>query len=133
MKRRELFLKWLLLQALVVAVAVPAALSYRGGMHVAAIVTVAVVLSVYVAASAYCGLLAWRDEFDRRQHVALAITVTPMLSMLGTASGFLIAFTGDIADVQQRVAGASTGIISTVVGVACTVALIVQRHVLHEG
>ena len=61
---------------------------------------------MFVAASAYCGALAWHaDEtaargLDERslEDVALAIRICPMLAMLGTASGSLIAFAGSTED-----------------------------------
>jgi hypothetical protein len=85
-------------------------------------------------------VLAWRGdpkaepkvEARSLEHVALAIRICPMLAMLGTASGFLIAFAGSTDDVQGRVAGASTGIVATIVGIACTIVLTLRRHLLDE-
>lgn len=139
-KRRPVFLRWALVNSLATVAFVAAALSYHGQIHTPGRVAAGLVLVVFVAASAYCGVLAWRaDEtaargLDERslEHVALAIRICPMLAMLGTASGFLIAFAGSTEDVQQRVAGASTGIVATVVGVACTIVLMLERHLLDE-
>ena len=137
--RRPVFLRWALVNALATVAFVAAALSYQGEIHTAGRVAAALVLAVFVLASGYCGVLAWRADdvsprLDSRslEHVALAIRVCPMLAMLGTASGFLIAFAGSQEDVQQRVAGASTGIVATVVGVACTIVLMLERHLLDE-
>jgi hypothetical protein len=136
---RPRFLRWSLVNALALVTFVAAAASYHGHVHAPGKVSAAIVLGVFALASAYCGLLAWRaDERAGRtdaralEHVSFAIRVCPMLAMLGTASGFLIAFTGSTEDVQQRVAGASTGIVATVVGVACTIVLMLQRHLLDE-
>ena len=139
-KRRPVFLRWALVNSLAAVTFVAAALSYHGHVHAAGRVAAALVLGVFALASAYCGVLAWRADsvaspgLDSRslEHVALAIRVCPMLAMLGTASGFLIAFSGSAEDVQQRVAGASTGIVATVVGVACTIVLMLERHLLDE-
>lgn len=136
---RPRFLRWALVNALALVAFATAAASYHGHVHTTGLVSVAIVLGVFAFASAYCGLLAWRSDgraggTDARalEHVSFAIRVCPMLAMLGTASGFLIAFTGSTEDVQQRVAGASTGIVATVVGVACTIVLMLQRHLLDE-
>ena len=136
---RPRFLRWALVTGLALVGFVAAAASYHGHVHTTGKVSAGIVLGVFALASAYCGLLSWRaDEraegTDARalEHVSFAIRVCPMLAMLGTASGFLIAFTGSTEDVQQRVAGASTGIIATVVGVACTIVLMLQRHLLDE-
>jgi len=137
---RPTFLRWALVAAISAVAFVAAAASYHGHIHAVGKVSVAIVLTVFALATAYSGLLAWRqdDSVDGRvdpravEHVALAIRLCPMLAMLGTASGFLIAFTGSTEDVQQRVAGASTGIVATVVGVACTIVLMLQRHLLDE-
>jgi hypothetical protein len=138
--RRPVFLRWALVSSLATVAFVAAAVSYRGKIETPGLVAVALVLTVFVLASGYSGLLAWRaDELESRgldarclEHVALAIRLCPMLAMLGTASGFLIAFAGSTENVQQRVAGASTGIVATVVGVACTIVLMLERHLLDE-
>lgn len=140
LKRRPVFLRWALVNSLAVVAFLAAALSYHGDIHTVGRAAAALVLGVFTLASAYCGVLAWRADtvaargVDARslEHVGLAIRVCPMLAMLGTASGFLIAFSGSAEDVQQRVAGASTGIVATVVGVACTIVLMLERHLLDE-
>lgn len=136
-RSRALFLQWALVTTLALVAFVVAFASYHGHVHAAGKVSAGIVLAVFGLASAYCGLLAWRADNGRTdsrslEHVSFAIRVCPMLAMLGTATGFLIAFTGTTEDVQQRVAGASTGIVATVVGVACTIVLMVQRHLLDE-
>ena len=139
-RSRPLFLRWALVNALAAVAFVAAFASYDGDVHAVGKVAAGVVLAVFVLASGHCGVLAWRLDggASRRaaargfEHVALAIRVCPMVAMLGTASGFLIAFSGSAEDVQQRIAGASTGIVATVVGVACTIVLMLQRHLLDE-
>ena len=139
-RQRPRFLRWALVTTLTLVVFAVAATSYHGHVHTVGKISVAIVLTVFAFATAYCGVLAWRADGTATgqqtnrglDHVALAIRICPMLAMLGTASGFLIAFTGTSADVQQRVAGASTGIVATVAGVACTIVLMLQRHLLEE-
>jgi hypothetical protein len=137
---RPLFLRWSLINALAAVAFLAAFASYHGQVHSIGKVSAGIVLAVFAVTSGYCGLLSWRLDTSSRSgadpraldHVSFAIRVCPMLAMLGTASGFLIAFTGSTEDVQQRVAGASTGIVATVVGVACTIVLMLQRHLLDE-
>lgn len=137
---RPLFLRWVLVNALTIVAFSASWLAYDGHLHPTGAVAAAVVLFVFALATGYCGLLAWRaderaePQADTRslEHVAFAIRVCPMLAMLGTASGFLIAFAGSTDDVQQRVAGASTGIVATIVGIACTIVLMLERHLLDE-
>ena len=95
-KRRPVFLRWALVNSLATVAFLAAALSYHGQIHTPGRIAAGLVLTVFVAASAYCGVLAWRaDEtaargLDERslEHVALAIRICPMLAMPGTASGF---------------------------------------------
>jgi hypothetical protein len=139
-RRRPLFLRWALVNALTADAFVAAYASYDGDVHAAGKVAAGVVLAVFALASGHCGVVAWRLDGGASgravarglEHVALAIRVCPMVAMLGTASGFLIAFSGSVEDVQQRIVGASTGIVATVVGVACTIVLMLQRHLLDE-
>lgn len=132
MSDRRTFLALLLFNAVFLSALVVAARFYHGGLHPAAVTAIAVILLVYAGATARALRLAWRYAGDAKGYISLAIRVLPMIAILGTATGFLIAFSGGVDDVQQRVAGASTGIVSTIVGVACTVALMLQRHILDE-
>jgi Na+/H+-translocating membrane pyrophosphatase len=130
---RRLFLRWLLVNVLFALALAGAAVAYNGQVHQAALVAVSVVLLVYALAAGHAGRLAWRDDRRDHPHLLLAIEVTPMLSMLGTVAGFLIAFAGTAGDVQQRVLGASTGLISTFVGIACTAVLMLLRTLLTDA
>jgi biopolymer transport protein ExbB/TolQ len=130
--KRTLFLKWTLVQVLFVSALGAAASCYHGHVHVAGKAAAAAVLVVYALASANAGWIAWRDPWsaDDFKHIDLAIKACPMLALLGTVSGFLIAFSGDAADVQQRVLGASTGLIATFIGISAALVLMLQRHLL---
>lgn len=125
-----IFLRWSLVNVAFLAALLVAGLAYGGDVHVAGKLAAAAVLCVYAAASAHAGLCAYRSRPDRAGHLSLAIKACPMGAMLGTVSGFLIAFSGGTEDVQQRVLGAATGLTATFVGVACALALMLQQHML---
>lgn len=129
----ETFLKWALVNVLFALALVAAFVSYHGKVEAAGKIAIAVVLVVYVAASAYAGSLAWRYRRLGLSHISLAIELSPMIAMLGTVGGFLIAFGSSAGDVQQRVVGASTGLAATLVGIACTIVLMIQRHIIEES
>lgn len=100
---------------------------YKGEIHTAGIAAIAAVLAVFCVSAAYALRCAWRKlpaDLD------LPIQVCPMLSMLGTVAGFLVAFSGAEGDVQERVLGASTGLVSTFVGIACAIVLMAQARLL---
>ena len=124
------FLRWTLVNVTFLAALIVAGFTYHGDVHVAGKVSVFAVLAVYTLASAHAGVLAFRALPDRAGHLSLAIRACPMGAMLGTITGFLIAFSGTSADVQQRVLGASTGLTATFIGVACALALMLQQHLL---
>lgn len=100
---------------------------YSGDVHPAGVVAIVAVLGIYVVASAYA---LWRAWYGRTVDLELAVNVCPMVAMLGTVAGFLIAFSGATGDVQERVLGASTGLVSTFVGVACAIVLMCQQRLL---
>jgi len=127
---KVLWLKWLLINALFVIALVTARLTYHGHIHVSGELAIAAVLTIYGLASGYCGKLAWNEKDHGISHVSLAIDLCPMVAMLGTVSGFLLAFNNAAGDIQHRVVGASTGLASTFIGIACMVVLMLQRHLL---
>lgn len=102
---------------------------YSGEVHSAGLVAIAAVLIVFGIAAVYALRQAARGL---PADLELAISVCPMLAMLGTVAGFLIAFSADSGDVQERVLGASTGLVSTFVGVACAVVLMVTAKLLEQ-
>ena len=104
---------------------------YNGSIHLAGVVAIVAVLAVFGIAACNALRIAWRGAGDT-SHLNLAVAVCPMIAMLGTVSGFLIAFSGGSGDVQERVLGASTGLASTFVGVACSILLMGQEHLLRS-
>ncbi len=100
---------------------------YSGTIHSAGLVAIAAVLAVFAISAGYALLQARRGQ---PADLELAVNVSPMIAMLGTVAGFLIAFSGGTGDVQERVLGASTALASTFVGIACAVVLMVQARML---
>lgn len=123
------FLRLALLNTLVGIAVIAGLITFSGNVHPAGKIMGASVLCVYAAASAYCGRCAWSGGGDMR-HVDLAIRLCPMLALLGTTAGFLIAFSGGVEDVQERVLGASTGLAATFIGISASILLMLQRHML---
>ena len=128
---RGLFLKLLLLDSLFACALVAGALAYHGHVHPVAAVAVAVVLAAFAAGAGVCLWLAWTDKRGRvLNDVGELAELLPGLALLGTTAGFLIALSGDSGDVQHRIAGAATGIVSTFVGIACWLVLSAQYRLL---
>lgn len=130
---RARFLRVALVNVLYVSALATAAVSYSGTVHPAGKIAAVVVLVVYALASGNCLRVAWREQHPMTvdyAHIDLAIRACPMLALLGSIGGFLVAFSGDAADVQQRVLGASTGLLATFVGVSAALVLMLQRHLL---
>lgn len=131
--QHQSFLKWSLVNVLFALALVTGATMYSGHVEAAGKIAIGAVLVVYVAASAYAGNRAWSEDKRGLNHISLAIELSPMIAMLGTVGGFLIAFGSSAGDVQHRVIGASTGLAATIVGISCTVVLMVQRHIIEES
>ena len=120
------FLRWSLVNVAFLAALAGASIAYDGEIHGAGKAAALAALCVYVAASAHAGVCAWNGTGSK--HVSLAVRACPMVAMLGTVAGFLISFSGDASDVQQRVLGASTGLVATFVGVSCALVLMLLEH-----
>jgi len=144
---RPLFLRLCLIDSLFGCALAAGAIAYRGKIHPVAVVAVAVVLAVFAAGAAVCLWLAWtRPVRDARGTIWVSAPASqrrrlladvgelaeklPGLALMGTAAGFIIALSGDTAQVQHRIAGAATGIVSTFVGVACWLVLSAQHRML---
>ena len=123
---RAPFLRWALVNVAFLAALAGASIAYDGEIHGAGKAAALAALVVYAAASAHAGVCAWNGSPS--PHLSLAVRACPMLSMLGTVAGFLISFSGDASDVQQRVLGASTGLVATFVGVSCALVLMLLEH-----
>lgn len=128
---KPLFLRLLLGNSLFGCALAAGAVAYNGHLHPAAIAALVAVLAAYAALTGVCLYLAWNDRRGRLlEDVGELGDKLPGLALLGTGVGFLIALSGSTADVQHRVTGASSGILATIVGVACWVAISVQHWAL---
>lgn len=126
----SLFLRVLLVHSLFACALVAGGLAYSH-VHWIAAVAIAVVLVAYFAGAAALLYVAWTGRpgiiLDDVGELAERL---PGLALLGTAAGFLIALSGDSADIQHRISGAATGIVSTFIGVACWLVLSLQHRMV---
>jgi hypothetical protein len=129
-KERKLFLRWALINGLFIFGMVAARVAYHGHIHTVGQFAIGALFVLYLLTAAYCGAMAWKESLFQHGYVQLAIELSPMIAMLGTTAGFLIAFSSGASDVQHRVLGASTSLASTFVGIACAAILMVNRHLL---
>src|SRR5262249_28079767 len=61
-RRRPLFLRWLVLQAVVATLLAAAAIAYGERLQGASLAMVPLILAVLAGASGYAGVLAWRAD-----------------------------------------------------------------------
>jgi hypothetical protein len=128
----RLFQRILLVDSLYGSALAGGALAYPH-VHPVALVAIGFVLFAFAVGAAVCAYEAWRFPAvskRRLDDVAELAERLPGLALLGTAAGFLLALSGDSADVQQRISGAATGIVSTLVGVACWLVLSAQHRMI---
>jgi hypothetical protein len=143
---RPMFLRWVVLQSVVVTLLAAAALAYGGRLHGASLVMVPVILAVLAAASGYAGLLAWRLDGGTPtngglRHLWFAAGCCQLLGLLGTVAGFYAMFNdhggGSTAsgDLAARVThGASVALSATFVGILSSIVVLLEHHVLdREG
>jgi hypothetical protein len=96
-RRHPLFLRWVVLQAVVATLLAAAALAYFDQLQGASLAMVPVILAVLAGASGYAGLLAWRDRrrlspIGGLRHLWFAAGVCQLLGLLGTVAGFYAMF-----------------------------------------
>lgn len=144
----RLFLKWALLNVLFTLALVVVASNHGGEIDGLARWFVLAILAVFAVSSGYGGLLCWREDArpygldglpltdaeGNVTHVELGADMCQYLGLLGAATGFLVALSGDqLSSVQDRVAGASIGLAATAVGVACSMVLLLEAHLLRQS
>ena len=137
MKSKSRFLKWTLINVLFVIFLIVTAITYNGHIPALADLAIGVVLLTYAIASALLGIELWHTDDKHRVYVRVpfvgeAIRLLPMMAMLGTVSGFLVALGGSASDVQHRVSGASTSLSATFIGIAATILLKIQHYVFTD-
>src|SRR5262245_23260305 len=142
-RSHSLFLRWVVLQSVVLTLLLAGALAYGGRLHGASIVMVSVIVGVLASASGYAGVLAWRvDDGDSpRQglrHLWFAAGTCQLLGLLGTVAGFYAMFNGDggsVASTGTELAtrvthGASVALSATFVGILASLVILLEHHVL---
>jgi MotA/TolQ/ExbB proton channel family len=143
---RTLFLRWVVLQAVVTTLITAAAIAYGDQLHGASLVMVPLILIVLAGASGYAGLLAWRfDDGGSAEgglrHLWFAAGVCQLLGLLGTVAGFYAMFNkgtsaasgtvGASSDLASRVThGAGVALSATFIGILASIVILLEHHVL---
>ena len=144
--RRPLFLRWVVLQAVVVTLLASGAIAYGDRLHGASLAMVPLILAVLAGASGYAGLLAWRTDDGASsngglRHLWFAAGVCQLLGLLGTVAGFYAMFNhGDSgaattasvsSDLAARVThGAGVALAATFIGILASIVILLEHHVL---
>ena len=145
-RRHPLFLRWVVLQAVVATLLVAAVLAYGGQLHGASLAMVPLILAVLAGTSGYAGLLAWRSDDGASpsgglRHLWFAAGVCQLLGLLGTVAGFYAMFNhggtsastsaGAASDLATRVThGAGVALSATFIGILASIVILLEHHVL---
>lgn len=146
MKRKQLFLRWAVINMVVAPLLGILGMLYVSKIHSAPLIVTLIILAITIAASLYCGRLAWMaddvlergkcDELKKIkhaiEHIHLAAYTCQVLAMLGAAFGvyFVTSVGADSAasaakDITQAMAN---GLLATISGVLCSLLLLLQAH-----
>jgi len=146
-RRHPVFLRWVVLQAVVATLLATAALAYGNQLEGASLAMVPVILAVLAGASGYAGLLAWRTDEGASvtgglRHLWFAAGTCQLLGLLGTVAGFYAMFNHGGAptaaaaatastDLATRVTqGAGVALSATFVGIFASIVILLEHHVL---
>jgi MotA/TolQ/ExbB proton channel family protein len=143
-RRHPLFLRWVVLQAVIATLLAAAALAYGGQLHGASLAMVPLILAVLAGSSGYAGLLAWRTDdgvstTGGLRHLWFAAGVCQLLGLLGTVAGFYAMFNnggtsasaGVSSDLATRVThGAGIALSATFIGILASIVILLEHHVL---
>ena len=142
--QHPLFLRWVVLQAVVATLLTAAALAYGRQLHGASLAMVPLILAVLAGASAYAGVLAWRTDHGASpsgglRHLWFAAGVCQLLGLLGTVAGFYAMFNHGAtaatatasSDLATRVThGAGVALSATFIGILSSLVILLEHHVL---
>jgi hypothetical protein len=142
--RHALFLRWVVLQSVVVTLLAATGIAYGSRLHGASLAMVPLILAVLAGTSGYAGLLAWRYDEGRSpdgglRHLWFAAGVCQLLGLLGTVAGFYAMFNDGggsasataSSDLAARVThGASVALSATFVGILSSIVILLEHHVL---
>jgi hypothetical protein len=141
--QHPLFLRWVVLQAVVATLLTAAGIAYGHQLHGASLAMVPLILAVLAGASAYAGLLAWRTDHGASpsgglRHLWFSAGVCQLLGLLGTVAGFYAMFNhgGTTAasassDLATRVThGAGVALSATFIGILSSLVILLEHHVL---
>jgi hypothetical protein len=144
-RRHPLFLRWVVLQAVVATLLAAAAIAYGSQLHGASLAMVPLILAVLAGTSGYAGLLAWRSDdgvstTGGLRHLWFAAGVCQLLGLLGTVAGFYAMFNngGTVSatanassDLATRVThGAGVALSATFIGILASIVILLEHHVL---
>jgi MotA/TolQ/ExbB proton channel family len=138
---RPLFLRWVVVQAVVATVFVAAALGYASALSGASLLVVPLILAVLVTSSAYAGLLAWRADGGAPRgaglrHLWFAAGACQLLGLLGTVAGFYAMFNehgtnAAASELAARVThGAGVALSATFAGILASLVILLEHHML---
>jgi hypothetical protein len=145
-RRHPMFLRWVVLQAVVATLLLAAALAYGDQLHGASLAMVPLILAVLAGSSGYAGLLAWRSDDGASttgglRHLWFSAGVCQLLGLLGTVAGFYAMFNNNggtpaatasaSSDLATRVThGAGVALSATFIGILASIVILLEHHVL---
>jgi hypothetical protein len=143
---RPLFLRWVVLQAVVATLLAAVAFAYGDKLGGASLAMVPLILAVLAGVSGYAGLLAWRADDGASpssglRHLWFAAGTCQLLGLLGTVAGFYAMFNGGgagaaaTADASSELAarvthGAGVALSATFIGIFASIVILLEHHAL---
>lgn len=140
---RQLFLKWLLLQAAAVSVLIGLGAAYGSRLGGSSLVAVPLILTVLAGASSYAGYFIWRWPYlapadDRRntlEWLSFSSWLCQMIGIMATVFGAweLLGGAGSAAELGERIQGGlGVALMGTFVGVFSSIVLELERRLIES-
>lgn len=155
MTDRPVFLRWLLLNALAVAVSAATVAELASRLHGAARFAIPVIALIYVAGAYVSGRAAWETDLlpspaamvrkrlrdsilHQLENVSVLAWVAQVVGLLSTVAGFWIIFAGnagsDPSALSDRITnGAGVALTGTFAGVFVSLVLTLSQRVVEHG